>query len=353
MNYVEKLTDEELTYICNLITGKEIKKYFQNNPQKFSKIYPGFRPNGISEKKAVRLMIRYRNEPFIVSFVNDRIVLLLKEINTRRNDLIKEGKDSESALLLTLLQTVFSERLDLYFKIAEQSCSEEYIRLAKSAVQLLSVKQESALSSVLETEKGVDSVTLNEQLSNAKAEWEVSEDHYIRNIEELEVNVEKTRQKLADTEMELEQAKVRIEGLEAELTEINKLEEKSVFSGEMIRDAEYPFTSLCKVVYDYERRLRLARLSDIEDGVILGSYLSDAPAYNKLYIKEKQTPGSEGFVGVWEQRWTAGIFLLRQAPVLVKQSVLCGRLWRNLQMRPAILRLPGGCVVSGRLLCIP
>ena len=29
MNYVEKLTDEELTYISNLITGKEIKKYFQ------------------------------------------------------------------------------------------------------------------------------------------------------------------------------------------------------------------------------------------------------------------------------------------------------------------------------------
>ncbi|MCI9487915.1 MAG: hypothetical protein HFI64_13335 [Lachnospiraceae bacterium] len=302
MNHVEKLTDEELTYICNLITGKEIKKYFQNNPQKFSKIYPGFRPNGISEKKAVRLMIRYRNEPFIVSFVNDRIVLLLKEINTQKNDLIKEGKDSESALLLTLLQTVFSERLDLYFKIVEQSCSEEYIRLAKSAVQLLSVKQENALSAVLETEKGVDSVTLNEQLSNAKAEWEASEDNYIRNIEELEVNVEKTRQKLADTEMELEQAKVKIEGLEAELIEINKLEKKSVFSGEMVCDAEYPFTSLCKVVHDYERRLRLARLSDIKDGVILGSYLSDAPAYNKLYIKEKQTPGSEGFVGVWDWR---------------------------------------------------
>ncbi len=87
-------------------------------------------------------MVRYKNGPFIVSFVNERIVLFLKEINTQRNDLIKEGKDSESELLLTLPQTVFSERLDLYFKMAEQSCSEEYIRLTKSAVQLLSVKQE-------------------------------------------------------------------------------------------------------------------------------------------------------------------------------------------------------------------
>ena len=210
MNYVEKLTDEELAYICNLITGKEIKKYFQNKPQKFSKICPGFRPNSISEKMAIRLMIRYRNESFIVSFVNDQVALLLKEINTQKDNLIKGGKDSESALLLTLSQTVLSERLDIYFKIAEQTRSEEYIQLAKSAVQLLLVKQESALSAVAETDENIYGITLNEQLSNAKAEWEISEDNYIRNIEELEVNVEKTRQKLADTEMELEQAQKRL-----------------------------------------------------------------------------------------------------------------------------------------------
>lgn len=300
MNYIEKLTDEELAYICNLITGKEIKKYFQSKPQKFSKICPGFRPNGISEKMALRLMTRYRNEPFIGTFVNDRIVLLLKEISTQRNNLVKEGKDSESALLLTLPQTVFSERPDIYFKIAEQIRSEEYIRLAKSAVQLLLEKQELALSATMETDESVDSVTLHEQLSNAKAEWAISENNYIRDIEKLEGDVEVARRKLIDTEIELVQAKARIEALETELIEINKLEEKSVSSGELIRDAEHPFTSLCKVIYDFEGRLRLARLSDIEDGVILGSYLSDAPGYNKLYTNEKQAPDLEGFVGIWD-----------------------------------------------------
>ena len=300
MNYVEKLTDEELAYICNLITGKEIKKYFQSKPQKFSKICPGFRPNGISEKMALRLMIRYRNEPFIGTFVNGQIVLLLKEISTQRNNLVKEGKDWESALLLTLPQTVFSERPDIYFKIAEQTRSEEYIRLAKSAVQLLLVKQETALSAVVETDESVDSVTLNEQLSNAKAEWEISEDNYIRDIEKLKDDVEEARRKLTDTERELVQAKARVEALEKELIEINKLEEKSVSSGELVRDVEYQFTSLCKVIYDFEGRLRLARLSDIEDGVILGSYLSDAPGYNKLYTNEKQAPGLEGLVGIWD-----------------------------------------------------
>ena len=303
MNYVEKLTDEELAYICKLITGKEIKKYFQNKPQKFSKICPGFRPNSISEKMAIRLMIRYRNEPFIVSFVNDQVALLLKEINTQKDNLINEGKDSESALLLTLSQTVLSERLDIYFKIVEQTRSEEYIQLAKSAVQLLLAKQESALSAVAETDENIYGITLNEQLSNAKAEWEVSEDNYIRDIEELESNVEETQQKLDDREEKLTQARDRIMELEAELAELNKLEEKSVSSGELVRDVEYPFTSLCKVIYDSEGRLRLDRLSDIENGIILGGYLPDAPSYKKLYTKEKRAPGPEEFVGIWN--WKA------------------------------------------------
>lgn len=300
MNYIEKLTDEELNYICNLITGKEIKKYFQSKPQKFSKICPGFRPNGISEKKALKLIIRYRNEPFIGTFVNDRIILLLREINIQRDNLVKEGKDLESALLLTLPQTVFSKRPDIYFKITEQARSEEYIRLAKSAVELLLMKQENSLSAAVETDEGVDRVTLEEQLSNAKAEWAVSEDNYIRDIEKLEIDVEEARRKLTDTEIELVQVKAKIEALEAELIEINKLEEKSVSSGELIRDVEYQFTSLCKVIYDFGGRLRLVRLSDIEEGVILGSYLSDAPGYNKLYTNEKHAPSLEGFIGIWD-----------------------------------------------------
>lgn len=300
MNYIENLTDEELTFICKIITEKEIKKNFQNNPQKFSKICPGFRPNRLSEKMTVQLAVRNRNEPFILLFLNGQIALVLKEISDRRNRLMKEGKDSESALLLTLSDTVFSDCLDVYFKIVGHSSSEEYIQLFKSAIRLFSEKQECALSAVVKENENSDIVALNKCFSDAKAEWEASEKNYIRNIEDLESDVEETQQKLTDTEKELTKVQMRIEGLESELIEMNKLEEKSVFSGEIVRDEGYQFTSLCKIVYDYGGRLRLARLSDIEDGVILGGYLTDAPAYSKLYTKEKYVPDTEGFVGIWD-----------------------------------------------------
>ena len=298
MNYVERLTDEELTYICNLITGKVIRKHFQNNPQKFSKVRPGFRPNVLSEKMAIKLTVRYRDEPFILSFINNQIAVLLKEIDGKRNDLTKEGKDSESALLLVLPQTAFFSRLDIYFKIAEQSRSEEYIRLVKSAVRLLSVKQECALSEVVETDERADRITTDEQFSNAKAEWEISENNYIKDIEKLESNVEETQQKLTDVLEKFAQAQERIKGLETELAELNKLDEKAVSSGEMKRDAGYQFTSLCMVIKDYDGRIKLKRLSDIEDGIVLGDYSSSAPGHNKLYTKEIHV--SEGFVGIWD-----------------------------------------------------
>lgn len=307
MNYIENLTDEELTFICKIITEKEIKKNFQNNPQKFSKICPGFRPNRLSEKMTVQLTVRNRNEPFILSFLNGQIALVLKEISDRKNHLMKEGKDSESALLLTLSDTVFSDCLDVYFKIAGHSPSEEYIQLFKSAIRLVSQKQECLLTAVVREDESSETVALNKRLSDAKAEWEASEKDYIRNIEELESDAEETRQKLTVTEKELTQAQARIEGLESELIEMNKLEEKSVFSGEIVRDEGYQFTSLCKIVYDYVGRLRLARLSDIEDGMILGKYLTNAPAYNKLYTKEKHIPDTEGFVGIWDWKVTPNL----------------------------------------------
>ena len=103
-------------------------------------------------------------------------------------------------------------------------------------------------------------------------------------------------------------------------------------------------------------------------------FIESSPAYKSQYhgIQQTDLPGwmkeyfeklAKAGIGVHESPFLHQIRALETAVdgkdlfvatgVLVKQSVLCGRLWRNLQMRPAILRLPGGCVVSERLLCIP
>lgn len=300
MNYVVKLTEEELTYICTLITGKIIRKYFQKSSREFTQIRPGFRPNMISDEEAIVLAVRYKSKPFVFSFLNKHIHEWVDEINNHKSVLIKEGRSPETALLLTLPETVFFEQLDIYFKLVEESYSQEYIQLAKSAVQLLSVKPEISSSAIEEQVGNRNFSAITEQLNMAKKDWEVSEKKYIHDIEVLKTTIEEKQQALDATQEKLAIIQAKGTDLETEITELHKLEKSSVFSDKMVRNEEYPFTSLCMVFFDHEGRVRLNRLSDIKDGVILDGYMLDTPVYNRLYTKD--SPSIEGFVGIWD--WT-------------------------------------------------
>lgn len=300
MDFVEKITDEELTYVCAIITGKTIKFFFRKNPKEFNKIYPGHRPNAISDNEAIKLAVRFNNKPFIRSFINGQIQGWLDEINAYKTELIREGMEPAAALLLILPKTQFRDNLNIYFKVSGESYSEEYIRLAISAVQLLLANQKVAASNIEESSSDEDYMILQEQFLTAKKNWEDTERKYGQKIEILTFKVEETERALDAAQKELSGIRSEAAALEVELAELRKLEKSSVSSGEMIRDEAYNYTSLCKVVPGYDGRARLVRLSDIENGVILGHYLPDAPEHNKLYTK--YTPAGEGFVGIWD--WT-------------------------------------------------
>ncbi|MCB7067787.1 hypothetical protein LI031_28455 [Enterocloster citroniae] len=300
MDFVEKITDEELTYICTIITGKRIKLFFQRNSKEFNKIRPGYRPNGISDDDAIKLVVRFKSKPFIRSFINGYIRGWLDETNDHKAKLIKEGMEPATALLLTLPETQFSDNLKLYFKISEEYYSTEYIQLAISAVQLIQANREVAASNIEEPSKNETYIILQEQFSASKKKWEDTEKGYVQKIETLTIKAEETEKALDVAQKELVCMKAEAVALEADLAELHKLEKSSISCGEMVRDEAYQYTSLCKVVPGHDGRARLIRLSDIENGVILGHYLPDAPEYNKLYTK--YTPAGEGYIGIWD--WT-------------------------------------------------
>ena len=73
MSDISILTDEEYGRICAAIPHGAIVGYFKKNPKEFSKIRPGFRTSAIKMDDAVKLMVKYRQNGFISSFV-ERIV---------------------------------------------------------------------------------------------------------------------------------------------------------------------------------------------------------------------------------------------------------------------------------------
>ncbi len=298
MNYVVKFTEEELAYICTLITGKVIKRYFQKNSQEFTQMRPGFRPNRISDEEAIALAVRYKSKPFVLSFLNRHIKDWIDQINTHKNNLIEEGKSPEAALLLMLPETVFCGRLDIYFKLVEENYTQEYIQLAKCAVQLIAVKQEKSNLVLNEQAASSDFSMRDEQSYVAKKEWEISEKNYVYKVGMLKSAIEEKQLALDEAQKKLAIIQAKEVDLETEIAELHKLEKNSVFSDEINRNEEYPFTSLCVVGFDHEGRVRLNRLSDIKNGVILGNYLPDIPVYSRLFTKDSSY--QEGFVGIWD-----------------------------------------------------
>ena len=57
MNYIELLTKEEKSILCEIITGKDFKEFFKKNEQEFSKIRKGFRAKSLTEQQALSIAI--------------------------------------------------------------------------------------------------------------------------------------------------------------------------------------------------------------------------------------------------------------------------------------------------------
>ena len=62
MNYIEPLTKEEKSALCQIITGKEFKELFKRNEQDFSKIQKGFRAKSLTEQHALSIAIMSPSE---------------------------------------------------------------------------------------------------------------------------------------------------------------------------------------------------------------------------------------------------------------------------------------------------
>lgn len=298
MNYIEKLSEEELERFCNFITGKVIRKYFQDNPKKFKEINLGIQqPIKLKDEIAIKLIIMYRKKEFISSFINKQTSQWIDKIEKNKSLLIEEGKSSATALLLAFSETGSQEWMDIYFKLTKEINSEEYSLLIKEAIQLLSVKQKAAVSNSEYSDKNMEYSIVQKRLFGLEKEKEALEKKYKQDIEKLRKDAEKEKKVLTTTKEELEMSREEIKSLEKELTKLHQLDQKAVYNKQIIYDETYPFISLCMITRDSEGKFKLNRLSDVEEGIILGHYLPDYPIYNKLYMKE--VPASEGFVGVW------------------------------------------------------
>jgi len=139
MNFIDRLADDDIKYICSGIPLEISKKYFQRHPKSFAKIKPGFRPTSLSNQKQVcDFLFINRKKPFISSFIDENINCWLDEVNKKVKEIINdESLNKKSALLRVLPYSFFADNVELYFKLNDEEYPNEYIYLLKESVKIV------------------------------------------------------------------------------------------------------------------------------------------------------------------------------------------------------------------------
>ena len=206
MNYIDLLNQEEKTTLCEIITGREFKELFKKNEREFSKIRKGFRAKSLTEQQALAIAIVNVDKPIIAMWVNTRVDIWIKEIQENMEKLEREGSTHDIALATTMIDSVFSNNVDLYLKLAGKTLDvDAYTKLHE---RMESIKSERTRNTevadrikVMEEEKRhlLDQIEAAQQSANTiKAEYERKIQKIEQDKDTLESLLAKAQEKITE-----------------------------------------------------------------------------------------------------------------------------------------------------------
>ena len=142
MNYLEKLTNDDLKYICEIIPSNSVKGHFKKYNKHFHKIKPGFRPETLNMEEIFEILYKNHSEPFISDFINNYISEEIKKIKSSFSKNLNYGIDENTALIISLSDNFFNFNIPLYFKLTENKVSQDYLNILSSAVKYIATLME-------------------------------------------------------------------------------------------------------------------------------------------------------------------------------------------------------------------
>lgn len=101
MDYISRLTNEELCVLCDLIPLKHFRDCFKMAPKNFNKLSK-FRPEKVPLAEIKRIVVNRGNDPFISDLLNSSVQALLNILNKQISLFADAGEDIHTALIHAL-----------------------------------------------------------------------------------------------------------------------------------------------------------------------------------------------------------------------------------------------------------
>lgn len=305
MNYIGLLSKDEIKALCQIIGGKNFKLLFKKNPKEFSKIKKGFRADSLPDAEAESIAANNKDKLFIFTFINGRTEKWMKEIADHLAKLKQEdiARGDDDILAETLVGSFFSEQIELYFKLTQLPCSDNFLEKIKLKMEGVRSNRKKELvqkeSSVLDTK--IEQLTA--QISRLEKDLKSAQEEHKQAKANLEVALLEAQEKLehlqtptlvVSSEMDDYDLRVKFDDIKNDVLSLISSSEE--------------YISLCEVKLDFKNEEKiLIRYADInkEGQFELFQRNKELPPYfkNRDKIYSKNIPIEIGGFGVWN--WSA------------------------------------------------
>ena len=291
MDYIAKLTDEELKTACGFIPIKYFRESFKNNTQKFYKLYTGCRPEKVTPETVKYLAVKYRNNLFLSDLINSGIQILLNSIQESVSLCSELRKSPQQILFQVLTGSCFKSHIAIYLKLSDKFYPEECAALLESALLELDAKKDAV------SESGHGQTTekikaLQEAVAAAEKALEEAQEANAQKLKELGESYDDLHKKFQSAQASIEEKNRELEKLRS------VIDHADVPAQDATDGNEFPYMSLCRVGGPNGNHLELFRLADIIDGTIQKQWEDDSPPLNILFTQDCPKPMDT--IGVWK-----------------------------------------------------
>lgn len=306
MYSISELSNDEIKYICERMSLPSVRYCFQKNPKEFNKIRPGFTVKKMTDEETLSFLIKYANKPFIHSIIQGAVKQWLSEIKEHRDSLEHEGFTAGEALLKTIPECVFCDRIELYFKLTEQAYTDDYLRLLNDALSLVKKTSDIAQEEYNIELQNTEIERLNSEIHTISKKLTEEKEHGDALQHELDgVNeqLQKNQRLLSDTTNKLRIAESTISDMKHELKHYQALER---YAGNEVSQpfvSNYQYVSIGQILYDYNDQRWIFRLADITESGEIVPFVADEtiPHYfsNRDRLYWRNGPDADQAIGVW------------------------------------------------------
>lgn len=306
MYNISELSNDEIKYICERMHLPAVRYYFQKNPKEFNKLRPGFTVKKMTDDETLSFLIKYANKPFIQFVIQGAVKQWLSEIKEHRDSLEHEGFTAGEALLKTIPECVFCDRIELYFKLIEQAYTDDYLRLLNDALSL--VKKTSDIAHEehnIELQK-TEIEKLNSEITTIRQQLDKEKEHgdaLQLKFDGVNEQLQKSQGLLNDTANKLRIAESTICEMKHELERYQALER---YAGNEVSPSyvsNYQYVSIGQILYDYNNQRWIFRLADITESGEIVPFVADEtiPHYfsNRDRLYWRNGPDTDQSIGVW------------------------------------------------------